>query len=121
MVEFLILMVALDKIWFTPLGKFMDERDAAIREKLSNVKDTSKEVKQLEEQLAEVMRALGLHLKFSSITLILGNMKVEETTMIMSLRESPWKYVVEGYVMLASRISKICLPTHWLICPRTAT
>ncbi|KAJ8755554.1 hypothetical protein K2173_022133 [Erythroxylum novogranatense] len=85
MVEFLMLMVALDKIWFTPLGKFMDERDVAIREKLSNVKDTSKEVKQLEEQLAAVMRAaraeigfqflfpnqLGLHLKFSSITLIL--------------------------------------------------
>ncbi|KAJ8755560.1 hypothetical protein K2173_022139 [Erythroxylum novogranatense] len=74
-----------DKIWFMPLGKFMDERDVAIREKLSNVKDTSKEVKQLEEQLAAVMRAaraeigfrflfpnqLGLHLKFSSITLIL--------------------------------------------------
>ncbi|KAB5513907.1 hypothetical protein DKX38_027813 [Salix brachista] len=57
MVEFLLLMVALDKIWFTPLGKFMDERDAAIREKLSSVKDTSEEVKQLEEKANAVMAA----------------------------------------------------------------
>ncbi|KAL2346705.1 hypothetical protein Fmac_000705 [Flemingia macrophylla] len=57
MVEFLLLMVALDKVWFTPLGKFMDERDAAIREKLSSVKDTSEEVKQLEEKANAVMAA----------------------------------------------------------------
>ncbi|KAL9313277.1 hypothetical protein ACSQ67_018729 [Phaseolus vulgaris] len=40
-----------------PLGKFMDERDAAIREKLSSVKDTSSEVKQLEEKANAVMAA----------------------------------------------------------------
>lgn len=57
MAEFLLLMVALDKLYFTPLGTFMDQRDAAIREKLSNVKDTSEEVKQLEEQAAAVMKA----------------------------------------------------------------
>ncbi|KAF3964766.1 hypothetical protein CMV_010985 [Castanea mollissima] len=50
-------MVALDKIYYTPVGKFMDERDAAIRAKLSDVKDTSGEVKQLEEQAAAVMKA----------------------------------------------------------------
>ncbi|XP_021596302.1 ATP synthase subunit b', chloroplastic [Manihot esculenta] len=57
MVQFLILMVTLDKLYFSPLGKFMDERDAAIKEKLGSVKDTSTEVKQLEEQAAAVMRA----------------------------------------------------------------
>ncbi|XP_019416957.1 PREDICTED: ATP synthase subunit b', chloroplastic isoform X2 [Lupinus angustifolius] len=56
-VEFLFLMVALDKVWFSPLGKFMDERDASIREKLNSVKDTSSEVKQLEEQAAAVIKA----------------------------------------------------------------
>ncbi|KAE8687675.1 ATP synthase subunit b' [Hibiscus syriacus] len=40
-----------------PLGKFMDERDAAIKKKLSGVKDTSEEVKQLEEQANAIMRA----------------------------------------------------------------
>ncbi|XP_050268410.1 ATP synthase subunit b', chloroplastic [Quercus robur] len=55
--EFLFLMVALDKIYYTPVGKFMDERDAAIRAKLNDVKDTSGEVKQLEEQAAAVMKA----------------------------------------------------------------
>lgn len=55
--EFLLLMFALDKLYFSPLGKFMDERDSAIKEKLSSVKDTSTEVKELEEQAAAVMRA----------------------------------------------------------------
>ncbi|KAM0968886.1 hypothetical protein EV2_017692 [Malus domestica] len=57
MVQFLLLMVALDKLYYSPLGKFMDERDAAIREKLGSVKDTSEEVKQLEEQGIAIMRA----------------------------------------------------------------
>ncbi|KAG0470315.1 hypothetical protein HPP92_017015 [Vanilla planifolia] len=39
--EFLLLMFALDKIYFTPLGKFMDDRDAWIRAQLEEVKDTS--------------------------------------------------------------------------------
>ncbi|GER35333.1 ATP synthase subunit b' [Striga asiatica] len=55
--EFLFLMFALDKVYYTPLGKFMDERDAAIREKLNSVKDTSAEVKALDDQAEAVMRA----------------------------------------------------------------
>ncbi|XP_008796790.2 ATP synthase subunit b', chloroplastic [Phoenix dactylifera] len=71
-VEFLLLMVALDKLYFTPLGKFMDERDAAIRRKLGDVKDTSGEVKQLEEQAAAVMRAAR-----AEISAALNKMKKE--------------------------------------------
>ncbi|XP_043724898.1 ATP synthase subunit b', chloroplastic [Telopea speciosissima] len=74
MTEFLVLMVALDKIYFTPLGKFMDERDAAIKEKLSSVKDTSTEVKQLEEQAAAVMKAAR-----AEISAALNKMKKETT------------------------------------------
>ncbi|KAF8393168.1 hypothetical protein HHK36_021409 [Tetracentron sinense] len=74
MAEFLFLMVALDKIYFTPLGKFMDERDAAIKEKLSSVKDTSSEVKQLEEQAAAVMKAAR-----AEISAALNQMKKETT------------------------------------------
>ncbi|CAI9096638.1 OLC1v1032830C1 [Oldenlandia corymbosa var. corymbosa] len=70
--EFLILMVALDKIYYSPLGKFMDERDAAIKEKLSSVKDTSAEVKQLEEQAAAVMKAAR-----AEISAALNKMKKE--------------------------------------------
>ncbi|KAL6523905.1 hypothetical protein OROMI_031000 [Orobanche minor] len=55
--EFLFLMFALDKIYYTPLGRFMEERDAAIREKLESVKDTSAEVRALQDQAAAVMRA----------------------------------------------------------------
>ncbi|KAJ1410939.1 Ubiquitin-like domain superfamily [Sesbania bispinosa] len=72
MAEFLLLMVALDKIYFTPLGKFMDERDSAIREKLNSVKDTSAEVKQLEEQANAVMKAAR-----AEISAALNKMKKE--------------------------------------------
>ena len=72
--EFLLLMVALDKIYFTPLGKFMDERDAAIRAKLSDVKDTSSEVKELDEQAAAVMKAAR-----AEISAALNQMKKETT------------------------------------------
>ena len=36
--EFLLLMVFLDKFWFTPVGKNLDERDKYLREKLAGVK-----------------------------------------------------------------------------------
>lgn len=70
--EFLLLMVALDKIYFSPLGKFMDERDAAIKEKLNSVKDTSAEVKQLEDQAAAIMKAAR-----AEISAALNKMKKE--------------------------------------------
>lgn len=50
----------------------MDERDAAIREKLSSVKDTSAEVKQLEDQATAVMRAAR-----AEISAALNKMKKE--------------------------------------------
>lgn len=71
-VQFLLLMVALDKIYYSPLGKFMDDRDAAIREKLGSVKDTSAEVKQLEQQGVAVMRAAR-----AEISAALSKMKKE--------------------------------------------
>ncbi|GAB2215412.1 hypothetical protein Droror1_Dr00019796 [Drosera rotundifolia] len=55
--EFLLLMFALDKIYYTPLGDFMDARDAAIKAKLEAVKDNSEEIKALEDQANAVMRA----------------------------------------------------------------
>ncbi|KAK6274113.1 hypothetical protein POUND7_011196 [Theobroma cacao] len=72
MAQFLLLMFALDKIYFTPLGKFMDERDAAIKEKLASVKDTSEDVKQLEEQATAIMRAAR-----AEISAALNKMKKE--------------------------------------------
>ncbi|KAG6420386.1 hypothetical protein SASPL_116912 [Salvia splendens] len=71
-VEFLFLMFAMDKLYYSPLGKFMDERDAAIREKLSSVKDTSAEVKQLEEQGSAMMKAAR-----AEISAALNKMKKE--------------------------------------------
>lgn len=50
----------------------MDERDAAIREKLNSVKDTSEEVKQLEEQGAAIMKAAR-----AEISAALNKMKKE--------------------------------------------
>ena len=36
--EFLLLMVFLEKTWFTPVGEVLDKRDKALREKLGSVK-----------------------------------------------------------------------------------
>uniref|UniRef100_A0A7N0U8A7 ATP synthase subunit b', chloroplastic n=1 Tax=Kalanchoe fedtschenkoi TaxID=63787 RepID=A0A7N0U8A7_KALFE len=72
MAEFLLLMVALDKVYYTPLGKFMDERDAMIKAKLSEVKDTSSEIKAMEEQMAAIMKAAR-----AEISAALNKMKKE--------------------------------------------
>ena len=50
----------------------MDERDSAIKEKLNSVKDTSAEVKQLEDQAAAIMRAAR-----AEISTALNKMKKE--------------------------------------------
>lgn len=46
--EFLLLMVFLDKSWFSPVGQLLDERDKQLREKLAVVKDNSGEVNKLQ-------------------------------------------------------------------------
>ncbi|KAJ7958785.1 ATP synthase subunit b', chloroplastic [Quillaja saponaria] len=96
--EFLFLMVALDKVYYSPLGKFMDERDAAIREKLGSVKDTSSEVKQLEEQAAAVMKAAR-----AEISAALNKMKKETQTEVeQKLAEGRKKVEAELQEALAS-------------------
>ena len=73
-IECLLLTVALDKLYFTPFGKFMDERDAKIRGELGDVKDASEEVKQLDEHAAAIMKALR-----AEIAAVLNKMKKEST------------------------------------------
>ena len=52
--QFLLLMVFLDKAWFGPVGKLLDERDAELRGKLSLVKDNSSQIAALQVSLAVV-------------------------------------------------------------------
>lgn len=58
--ELLLLMVFLDKFWFGPVGKVLDERDALLRSQLGSVKDGSSELAKLTaeaEQLIKEARA----------------------------------------------------------------
>lgn len=55
--QFLLLMVALDNIWFKPVSKVMDERDEAIRQKLLGVRDNSDEIKQLQNEAEAIIKA----------------------------------------------------------------
>jgi F-type H+-transporting ATPase subunit b len=55
--EFLLLMVVLEKTWFTPVGAVLDRRDAEIRDKLSAVKDNSGDVDKLAAEAAEILKA----------------------------------------------------------------
>lgn len=54
--QFLLLMVFLEKTWFTPVGKALDERDANLRAKLGSVKDNSGDLKKLQEEAEQVLR-----------------------------------------------------------------
>ncbi|KAK9814700.1 hypothetical protein WJX72_010108 [[Myrmecia] bisecta] len=53
--QFLLLMVFLDKFWFGPVGKLLDERDAELREKLGSVKDNSGELGNLQKEAERVL------------------------------------------------------------------
>ena len=55
-VQFLLLMVFLDKTWFTPVGKALDDRDASLRSKLGSVKDNSGDLKKLQDEAEKVLR-----------------------------------------------------------------
>ncbi|KAI3687714.1 hypothetical protein L1987_81416 [Smallanthus sonchifolius] len=96
--EFLFLMFTLDKLYYSPLGNFMDKRDAEIKEKLSSVKDTSTEVKALEEQAAAIMRAAR-----AEISAALNKMKKETAAEVdAKLAEGRKKVEAELQEALAS-------------------
>eukprot|EP00798_Chlamydomonas_sp_ICE-L_P010868 gene10868-16988_t len=50
-------MVFLDKTWFTPVGRVLDQRDASIRYKLGSVKDITMDVDTLAEEAQGILRA----------------------------------------------------------------
>ena len=54
--QFLLLMVFLEKTWFTPVGKALDDRDATLRSKLGSVKDNSGDLKKLQDEAEKVLR-----------------------------------------------------------------
>ena len=54
--QFLLLMVFLEKTWFTPVGKALDDRDASLRAKLASVKDNSGELKALQDEAEKTLR-----------------------------------------------------------------
>lgn len=53
--QFLLLMVFLDKAWFGPVGKLLDERDAELRGKLSLVKDNSSQIAALQAEAEKII------------------------------------------------------------------
>eukprot|EP00879_Flechtneria_rotunda_P000116 GHRR01000175.1.p1 GENE.GHRR01000175.1~~GHRR01000175.1.p1 ORF type:complete len:210 (+),score=69.92 GHRR01000175.1:70-699(+) len=54
--EILILMVFLDKFWFGPVGKVLDERDATLRNQLGNVKGNSSELSKLTAEAEAIIK-----------------------------------------------------------------
>jgi F-type H+-transporting ATPase subunit b len=55
--EFLLLMVFLEKTWFTPVGKVLDERDSLIRSKLGSVKDNTGDVDKLISEAEGILKS----------------------------------------------------------------
>jgi len=54
--ELLLLMVFLDKFWFGPVGKVLDERDATLRSQLGTVKDGSSELTRLTAEAESIIK-----------------------------------------------------------------
>lgn len=54
--QFLLLMVFLDKTWFTPVGKVLDERDELIRSKLAAVQGDSSKLVQMQEEAEKMLK-----------------------------------------------------------------
>merc|ERR1712224_289705 len=54
--QFLVLMVFLDKTWFGPVGKVLDERDTKIQTRLSSVKSGDDELTALAEEAEKLLK-----------------------------------------------------------------
>lgn len=65
--QFLLLMVFLDKTWFSPVGKVLDERDALIRSKLGSVKDNTGDVDKMAAEAQEILKVPGMG-RWSGVT-----------------------------------------------------
>jgi len=55
-VQFLLLMVFLEKTWFGPVGKVLDERDAKIRARLSSVKTGDDDLESLAAEAEKLLK-----------------------------------------------------------------
>lgn len=54
--QFLLLMVFLDKTWFTPVGKVLDDRDELIRSKLAAVQGDTSSLTEMQDQAEKVIK-----------------------------------------------------------------
>merc|ERR1712224_512590 len=54
--QFLLLMVFLDKTWFGPVGKVLDERDSKIRARLSSVKTGDDDLENLAKEAESILK-----------------------------------------------------------------
>eukprot|EP00892_Ulva_mutabilis_P002527 jgi/Ulvmu1/12275/UM087_0009.1 len=54
--QFLLLMVFLDKTWFTPVGKVLDERDELIRSKLASVSGNTEKISEMQAEAEKVLK-----------------------------------------------------------------
>lgn len=56
-VQFLLLAFGLNKLWFEPVGSFMDTRDDEIRKNLLNARDNSDELNKLRAEAEGLLKA----------------------------------------------------------------
>merc|ERR1712224_996120 len=54
--QFLLLMVFLDKTWFDPIGKVLDERDMKIQSRLSSVQSGDDELEALAKEAENLLK-----------------------------------------------------------------
>lgn len=62
--EILLLMVFLDKFWFGPVGKVLDERDSTLRNQLGSVKSGSAELDKLTSEAEALVKSARSEVRF---------------------------------------------------------
>merc|ERR1719217_1782977 len=57
--QFLLLMVVLDKTWFNPVGKVLDDRDEKLRTLLAGVQDNTADITAKEDEASKLVNEAG--------------------------------------------------------------
>lgn len=113
-VQFLLLMVFLDKTWFTPVGKALDDRDATLRAKLGSVKDNSGDLKKLQEEAEKVLRearqeAQALIKDAKSKTQEEQGKKLAETKAVGTQKEDSLTNQLHRVFVAAQHPARVCI------------
>jgi F0F1-type ATP synthase membrane subunit b/b' len=101
--QFLLLMVFLDKTWFTPVGKVLDERDELIRSKLAAVQDDSSKLAEMQAEAERILKE-ARDAATAAVNEARATTQAEQDAKLEALRAVRFVSVASDSVFLASSV-----------------